>query len=85
MNEFENAKLKDLSFGGYHGQSVDLRTFGIELFGAEEVAKMSDEMLEHNIIEKGYVPMLLNHYGNNEETVYLIEADYLNKCRKLER
>jgi len=84
-NNLEYLNGKTFNFGGYAGQSRDLREYAIDLWGAEEVAHMSDYNIETKFLKLGYIPVVVNFDGNNQEDIYLIKKEQLSFVKCLSR
>ena len=76
-NDLSYLEAKDLRFGGYAGQTRDLRKHAINLWGEKEIASMTDFDIENKFKKAGYVPVVVNHDGNNEEDIYLVKKEQL--------
>ena len=76
-NDLSYLKTKDLRFGGYAGQTRCLRKEAIKLWGEKEVASLADFDIEKKFKDAGYIPVVINHDGNNEEDIYLIKKEQL--------
>lgn len=76
-NDLSYLKEKDLQFGCYTGQARCLRQHAINLWGEKEVASLTDFDMEKKFKEAGYIPVVINHAGNNEGYVYLIKKEHL--------
>lgn len=84
-NNLEYLKGKNFDFGGYAGQRRCLRRHAVDLWGAEEVAAMTDFDLEHKFVQLGYIPIVVNFDGNKEEDIYLIKKEVLSFAKCLAR
>lgn len=84
-NNLEYLTGKDFNFCHYAGQRRDLREHAINLWGAEEVARMSDDDIENKFIKLGYIPVIVNFEGNNVEDIYLIKKEQLSFAKCLSR
>lgn len=84
-NNLEYLKGKDFNFCHYAGQRRNLREYAIDLWGAEEVAYMSDYDIESKFIKLDYIPVVVNFDGNNQEDIYLIKKEQLSFVRCLSR
>lgn len=76
-NDLSYLKAKDLRFGCYTGQTRCLRKEAIKLWGEKEIASLPDFDIENKFKDEGYIPVVVNHAGNNEEEVYLIKKEQL--------
>lgn len=76
-NNLSYLESKDLRFGGYAGQTRCLRKEAIKLWGEKEIASLTDFDIENKFKKAGYIPVVINHDGNNEEEVYLIKKEQL--------
>lgn len=84
-NDLTYLETKDLRFGGYAGQTRCLRLHAINLWGEREVASLADFDIENKFKKAGYIPVLINHEGNNEEEIYLIKKEQLAFAKCLSR
>lgn len=76
-NNLSYLEAKDLRFGGYAGQTRCLRQHAINLWGEKEIASLPDFDIENKFKKAGYIPVIVNHDGNNEEEIYLVKKDQL--------
>lgn len=76
-NNLTYLEAKDLRFGGYAGQTRCLRQHAIRLWGEKEVASLADFDIENKFKKAGYIPLVVNHDGNNEEEIYLVKKEQL--------
>ena len=76
-NDLSYLNTKDLRFGGYAGQTRCLRKEAIKLWGEKEVASLADFDIENKFKKAGYIPVIVNHDGNNEEDIYLVKQEQL--------
>lgn len=76
-NDLSYLKVKDLRFGGYAGQTRCLRKQAINLWGEKDIAFMTDFDIENKFKNEGYIPVVINHNGNNEEYIYLVKKEQL--------
>ena len=76
-NNLSYLEAKDLRFGGYAGQTRCLRQHAINLWGEKEVASLADFDIENKFKKAGYIPVIVNHDGNNEEEIYLVKKEQL--------
>ena len=76
-NNLTYLEAKDLRFGGYAGQTRCLRKEAIKLWGEKEVASLADFDIENKFKKAGYIPVVVNHAGNNEEEIYLVKKEHL--------
>lgn len=76
-NNLSYLESKDLRFGGYAGQTRCLRKAAINLWGEKEVASLADFDIENKFKKAGYIPVVVNHDGNNEEEIYLVKKEHL--------
>lgn len=84
-NNLTYLDAKDLRFGGYAGQTRCLRQHAIDLWGEKEIASLPDFDIENKFKKAGYIPVIVNHEGNNEETIYLIKKEQLAFAKCLSR
>lgn len=77
LNNLSYLDAKDLRFGGYAGQTRCLRQHAIRLWGEKEVASLADFDIENKFKKAGYIPLVVNHDGNNEEEIYLVKKEQL--------
>lgn len=84
-NDLSYLEAKDLRFGCYSGQTRCLRQHAINLWGEKEVASLADFDIEEKFKEEGYIPVVINHSGNNEEYVYLVKREQLAFAIRLSR
>lgn len=84
-NDLSYLKAKDLRFGSYTGQTRCLRKEAVKLWGEKEVASLADFDIEKKFEEAGYIPVVINHIGNNEEYVYLVKKEQLAFAIRLSR
>lgn len=76
-NNLSYLEAKDLRFGGYAGQTRCLRKEAIKLWGEKEIASLPDFDIENKFKKAGYIPVVINHEGNNEEEIYLVKKEVL--------
>ena len=84
-NDLEYLKGKNFDFGCYAGQARNLRRHAVDLWGAEEVASMTDFDIKQKFIKLGYIPVVINFEGNNTEDIYLVKKEVLSFAKCLER
>lgn len=84
-NDLEYLKGKTFIFGSYTGQRRCLRRVAVDLWGEKEVSLMADFDIETKFLKLGYIPMVVNFDGNNQEEVYLIKKDHLSFAKCLSR
>lgn len=76
-NDLSYLGTKNLRFGGYAGQTRCLRKQAINLWGEKEIASLTDSDIEDKFEIAGYVPVVINYDGNNDENIYLIKKEHL--------
>lgn len=76
-NDLSYLKAKDLRFSGYAGQIRCLRKEAIKLWGEKEVAALADFEIENKFKKAGYVPIVINYDGDNDEEIYLVKKEQL--------
>lgn len=84
-NNLEYLNKKTFNFGGYAGQRRCLRRVAVDLWGDKEVSLMTDSDIETKFLKLGYIPMVVNFDGNNQEDIYLIKKDHLSFAKCLSR
>lgn len=76
----DNINSREISFGKRTGHYTCMRNWAVSLLGVELVAYMSDEDIEREILEKGYLPIRVNGDDNFEDDgVFLIKREELRK------
>lgn len=76
-NDLSYLKVKDLRFSGYAGQTRCLRKEAIKLWGEKEVAPLADFEIENKFKNAGYIPVVINYDGDNDEEIYLVKKEQL--------
>lgn len=84
-NNLEYLKGKDFNFCQYAGQRRCLRRVAVDLWGEKEVSLMSDYDIENKFIKLGYIPIIVNFEGNNQEDIYIIKKETLSFSKCLSR
>lgn len=84
-NDLEYLNQKNFDFGGYAGQRRCLRRVAVELWGEKEVSLMADFDIEIKFLKQGYIPIVVNFEGNNQEDIYLIKKEQLSFAKCLSR
>jgi hypothetical protein len=84
-NNLEYLNGKTFIFGGYAGQRRCLRKVAVDLWGEKEVSLMTDFDIETKFLKLGYIPIVINFEGNNQEYIYLIEKEKLSFTKCLSR
>lgn len=86
MSNVEWLKHKKMSYGGYHGQAVELRKFAIEKWGVDAVASMTDQQIEREMQNAGFIPCLIHSYDrDDDETIFLVPYEVLEAAKQLNR
>lgn len=76
---------KTFKFGMYTGQSRCLRRVAVDLWGDKEVSLMTDFDIETKFLKLGYIPIVVNFEGHNEDNIYLIKKEQLSFAKCLSR
>lgn len=84
-NNLSYLETKDLRFSSYAGQTRCLRKEAIKLWGEKDIASITDSDIEYKFEKAGYVPVIINHDGNNEEDIYLVKKEWLAFAIRLSR
>lgn len=84
-NDLEYLNGKTFNFGGYAGQRRCLRRIAVDLWGEKEASLMTDFDIENKFLKLGYIPIVVNFDGNNEEDIYLIKKEQLSFAKCLSR
>ena len=84
-NNLDYLKGKRFNFCYYAGQYKALRRYAFDLWGADEVAMMSDDDIESKFIKLGYIPVIINFEGNNTEEIYILKRETLGFAKCLSR
>lgn len=77
--------FRSVSFGGRMGHSSSLRDVAIEKLGVKKVAQMIDSDIEQYFIEMGFVPVKINGYSDENESLYLVKKSVLKSAIILKR
>lgn len=62
-------------FTHYTGQSRGLRMFAKEVLALKNMDIMTDEQLECEIFNSGYIPMVISRRDYNDEEIILIKRE----------
>lgn len=84
-NNLEYLNGKTFDFGCYAGQSRCLRRIAVDLWGEKEVSLMADFDIKTKFLKLGYIPIVVNFEGNNQEDIYLIKKEQLGFAKCLSR
>lgn len=80
VDEITHGNNSNLCFGRRTGHIVCMRAWAISEFGVEKVAYMSDNDIEREIVEKGYLPIVINGDDDfKDDGVFLIKKEELRK------
>jgi len=84
-NNLEYLNGKTFNFCSYAGQRKCLRRIAVDLWGDKEASLMSDFDIETKFLKLGYIPIVVNFDGNNQEDIYLIKKKELSFAKCLSR
>ena len=80
IDEITHGNNSSLSFGRRTGHVACMRSWAVAEFGMEKVALMSDRDIENEIVEKGYLPIVINGDDDfKDDGVFLIKKEELRK------
>lgn len=85
--DLSSITYRKVSFGHRTGHDACLRSCAMKelKIKPEELALKTDYEIKELFIDKGFLPVVISGYSEDDETVYLIKKDILEKSIKLIR